>query len=72
MNIDKEKLREAGFNDNEIAWIEHYCSAKVKNGEFSNQAALVCLGTPENPDICWVCLTVAEAINNLRPGAWLK
>jgi hypothetical protein len=64
MKIDRDKCKADGMTDQEIEFIESYLD---KHG-IDNRAALVLLGT--NPQ--WVCQTVAEALDQLRPGCWKR
>jgi hypothetical protein len=64
MNINRERAKADGLTDHEIAFVEAYLD---KHG-MNNRAAVVVLGT--NPQ--WVCQTVAEALDQLRPGCWLR
>ena len=68
MILDKEAARKEGFSDSEIDWMERYCSDKRKKGLFSNKAAAISIG--KGP-VKLVCETVAQAVNKLRPGAWI-
>src|SRR5581483_27177 len=67
MNLITEKLEAEGFNPNEIRTIRAHCDAAEKAGTFSRAAALVQLaGEPE-----FGCRTIAEILDQLRPGCWL-
>src|SRR4051812_42658768 len=67
--IDRDSARSEGFTGREIDLIEAYCLNMQRRGKFSNRAALVHL--PES-GIVWVCQTVAQGIERLRPGSWLR
>ncbi len=64
MKIDRERAKADGLTDHEIAFVESYLD---KHG-INTRAAFVVLGT--NPQ--WVCETVAEALDQLRPGCWFR
>lgn len=64
MKIDRKTAKVDGLTNKEIAFVESYLDEHA----MSNGAALVVLGT--NPR--WVCETVAEALDQLRPGCWQR
>jgi hypothetical protein len=68
MKLDKDLLRQDGFSDSEIDWLEKYCRDRMRSGAFSNKAAAISLG---GGPFKLVCETVAQAVNKLRPGAWI-
>lgn len=67
MNLNRERLQADGFTRREIRRIQAYCDAAEVAGTFSNEAALVLLTEP-----MWVCRTIAEVLDRLRPGCWLQ
>ena len=64
MTIDRERAKADGFTDQEIAFVESYLDQHPRNGT----AALVVLGKR----LRWVSQSVAEAVDQLRPGCWLR
>jgi hypothetical protein len=64
MKIDRERAKADGLTDHEIAFVESYLD---KHG-MNNRAAVVLLRAGPQ----WVCQTVAEALDQLRPGCWLR
>lgn len=64
MTIDRENAKADGLTDEEIAFIESHLDEHPIN----NRAAFVVLGT--NPR--WVIQSVAEALDQLRPGCWQR
>ena len=62
--IDRESAKANGLTDQEIAFVEAY----LDKHDTSSSAALVVLGTRPQ----WLCETVAEALDQLRPGCWLR
>lgn len=64
MKIDRKKAKADGMADHEISFVESYLQ---KHG-INSSAALVMLGTKP----LWVCQSVAEALDKLRPGCWLR
>jgi hypothetical protein len=64
MRIDRDRARADGLTDQEIAFVEAYLDKHGTN----RRAAFVVLGTSPQ----WVCETVAEALDQLRPGCWLR
>ena len=64
MKIDRELAKADGLTDQEIAFVEAY----LDKHDMNNRAAFVVLGTNSQ----WVCETVAEALDQLRPGCWLR
>lgn len=63
MKINRENARADGLTDEEIAFIEAY----LDNHGIDDTAALVRLGK----QLRLVIRTVAEALDQLRPGCWL-
>lgn len=64
MQIIRENARRDGLTDQEITFLEAYLA---KHG-VTTRAALVVLGGQPR----WVCESVAEALDQLRPGCWLR
>jgi hypothetical protein len=57
-------MKELGFTKREIGFVERY----LDNHKPDLTASLVrCAG-----EYIWVCRTIAEAIEQLRPGSWLN
>lgn len=64
MKIDREKVKADGVTDEEIDFVESYIA---KHG-LSNKAAVVLFGS--QPRL--VSQTIAEAMDQLRPGCWQR
>jgi hypothetical protein len=64
MMMDREKAKADGLTDEEIAFVESYRDKHDNNPTI----ALVKLGTTFQ----FVTQTVAEALDQLRPGCWLR
>jgi hypothetical protein len=64
MMIDRDKAKADGLTDEEIAFVESYLDEHGIN----NNAALVKVGA----NLRWVTETAAEALDQLRPGSWLR
>jgi hypothetical protein len=64
MMIDRDKAKADGLTGEEIAFVESYLDEHGIN----NDAALVKVGA----NLRWVTETVAEALDQLRPGCWLR
>jgi hypothetical protein len=67
LNLNKAAIRQDGFNEDEIAWLEQHLAGEKRRGSFDQQAELV---------VSWgrhalVCRSVA-ALERLRPGVWLS
>ncbi len=67
--INRDSARSDGFTEEEIDRIEEFVLRSQRNGTFSNKAELVNL--PKS-GVVWVCETVAQAIEQVRPGTWLR
>lgn len=64
MKINRENAKADGLTDQEIAFVEAY----LDKHDMNSRAAFVVLGARPQ----WVCETVAEALDQLRPGCWLR
>jgi hypothetical protein len=67
MQLCTEILKADGFNDTEIRQIEDYCNAAEHAGTVNRQGAVVWLNDAER----FVIRTIAEIMDQLRPGCWL-
>jgi hypothetical protein len=67
--IDRDRARADGFTEEEIDQMEAYCREKERLEWYDRRPELVEL--PAH-GIAFVCRTVAEAIERLRPGWWLS
>lgn len=68
MKLNLERLEADGFVREDIERIQTYCDAAEDAGTFSNEAALV--EFTEGP--IWVCRTIAEILDKVRSGCWLR
>src|SRR4051812_16845813 len=67
LNLNKAALRQDGFNEHEIAWLEQHLTDEMRQGSVDQQAELVALdGRP-----MLVCRSIADALERLRPGVRL-
>jgi hypothetical protein len=61
-------LKKDGWTDAEIDKIQEYLDQQEEAGSFNSAVELVNInGTPRT-----VCRTVAEILDKLRPGTWIK
>lgn len=67
MQLNTELLKTDGFTDDEIRQVREYCDAAEAAGGFSRLAAVVQL----NGKTRFVCRTLAEILDRLRPDSWL-
>lgn len=67
MKIKTELLKADGYCDQDIQTIQDYVDAAEADGRFSHAAAVVDFnGTPQ-----FCCRTIAEIMDEVRPGCWL-
>jgi hypothetical protein len=64
MKINREACKTDGLTDAEMDFIEQY----LETHPLDSTAALVKIGD----QFRWVCRTLAEAIDLVRPGSWLR
>jgi hypothetical protein len=67
MKLKTDILCDAGFTTQEIEEIQECCDAAEASGYFSHRGARVKL----NGSVEWVCLTIAEILDDIRPGCWV-
>lgn len=68
MHLKIDLLRTYGFTQAEIQTIQEYSDRADRAGRFSRRPAFVLLGG-ETQLVCW---TIAEVLDQLRPGCWLN
>jgi hypothetical protein len=68
VNLKTELLQAAGFSEEEIQQIQQYCDAAEASGQFHRNSALVWF----SGKVVTVSQTIAEILDTLRPGCWLK
>ncbi|MFZ1006251.1 MAG: hypothetical protein WAN65_05415 [Candidatus Sulfotelmatobacter sp.] len=67
MKMYTQRLRSAGFTDREITTIQDYCDTAEQSGQFSRHSVWVDMEGKAR----LVCLTIAEILDEVRPGCWL-
>lgn len=68
MPLDVSRLRADGFTDDEIKAISTYCGAVKAKGQLNRTASLIMI----NGEYKAVTQTIAEILDYLRPGTWLR